>query len=69
MSDICDDDLPALSEFGLLAENAEQAGVTGPVPAVRRVESGGISALRWGDCRRGWCSYTAAARTRTPGTP
>ncbi|MDT5000732.1 MAG: hypothetical protein QOK12_2837, partial [Mycobacterium sp.] len=49
MSDISDDDLLGLSEFGLLAENAEQAGATGPLPAVRRVESGGISALKWGE--------------------
>lgn len=31
-----------------LPENAEQAGVTGPLPAVERVERGPISALRWG---------------------
>jgi esterase len=49
MSDIADDDLLGLSEFGLLAENAEQAGASGPLPAVRRVESGGVSALQWGD--------------------
>jgi esterase len=49
MSDISDDDLLGLSEFGLLAENAEQAGVTGPLPNVRRVDVNGISALQWGD--------------------
>ena len=49
MTDIADDALAGLSEFGLLAENAEQAGVTGPLPSVRRVESDGISALQWGD--------------------
>ncbi len=49
MTDISDDDLLGLSEFGLLTENAEQAGVAGPLPSVRRVESGGISALQWGD--------------------
>ncbi len=49
MTDISDDDLLGLSEFGLLPENAEQAGVTGPLPAVRRVEAGGISALQWGE--------------------
>ena len=49
MSDISDDDLLGLSEFALLPENAEQAGATGPLPAVRRVEAGGISALKWGD--------------------
>ncbi|HXO47164.1 MAG TPA: alpha/beta hydrolase, partial [Mycobacterium sp.] len=49
MSDISDDDLLGLSEFGLLAENAEQAGATGPLPPVQRVDAGGISALQWGD--------------------
>jgi pimeloyl-ACP methyl ester carboxylesterase len=49
MIDISDDALHGLSEFGLLPENAEQAGVTGPLPSVRRVEAGGISALQWGD--------------------
>jgi len=41
-----------LSEFSLLAENAEQAGVGGPLPNVKRVEAdtadGKVSALRWG---------------------
>jgi esterase len=49
MTEISDDDLLGLSEFGLLPENAEQAGVAGPLPSVRRVEAGGISALQWGD--------------------
>jgi pimeloyl-ACP methyl ester carboxylesterase len=49
MTDISDDELVGLSEFALLPENAEQAGVTGPLPTVRRVEMGGISALQWGD--------------------
>ena len=49
MTDISDDDLVGLSEFALLPENAEQAGVSGPLPTVRRVESGGVSALQWGD--------------------
>ncbi|WP_343708590.1 alpha/beta hydrolase [Mycobacterium sp.] len=49
MTAIADDELLRLSEFGLLAENAEQAGVTGPLPPVRRVEAGGISALQWGE--------------------
>jgi esterase len=49
MTDISDDDLLGLSEFGLLPENAEQAGVTGPLPSVRRVEADGISAIQWGD--------------------
>lgn len=42
------DDLAGLSEFDLLAENAEQAGVSGPLPTVERVTAGDISALRWG---------------------
>ena len=49
MTDISDDDLVGLSEFGLLPENAEQAGVTGPLPSVRRVEADGISAIQWGE--------------------
>jgi pimeloyl-ACP methyl ester carboxylesterase len=43
-----DDELVGLSEFGLLHENAEQAGVSA-VPNVQRIESGPISALKWGD--------------------
>ncbi len=49
MTDISDDALVGLSEFGLLPENAEQAGVTGALPSVRRVEADGISAIQWGD--------------------
>ena len=49
VSDISDDELLGLSEFALLPENAEQAGVTGPLPAVRRVDAGEISALKWGE--------------------
>jgi pimeloyl-ACP methyl ester carboxylesterase len=45
---ISDDELLALGEFALLGENAAQAGVDGPLPAVTRVERGPISALRWG---------------------
>ena len=37
-----------MDEFTFLPENAAQAGVTGPLPAVTRVEHGAISALRWG---------------------
>ncbi|TDK84861.1 alpha/beta hydrolase [Mycobacterium paragordonae] len=43
------DDLAGLSEFDLLAENAEQAGVSGPLPTVERVTAGDVSALRWGE--------------------
>ncbi|HEX5144432.1 MAG TPA: alpha/beta hydrolase [Mycobacterium sp.] len=46
---ISDDELLSLGEFALLPENAEQAGVSGPLPPVRRVESGDISAIAWGD--------------------
>ncbi|MBX9640691.1 MAG: alpha/beta hydrolase [Mycobacteriaceae bacterium] len=52
MTDISEDGLAELSEFSLLPENAEQAGVTGSLPTVERIEtdtpSGQISALRWG---------------------
>ncbi|HET7074013.1 MAG TPA: alpha/beta hydrolase [Mycobacterium sp.] len=47
-----EDGLAELTEFALLSENAEQAGVAGPVPDVERVQAdsaeGTISALRWG---------------------
>lgn len=46
---INDDDLAGLSEFALLDENARQAGVSGPLPNVERINVGGVSALRWGD--------------------
>ena len=46
---VSDDDLAGLDEFGLLHENAEQIGVSGPLPSVQRVESGPISAIKWGD--------------------
>lgn len=46
---LSDDDLIALDdEFALLAENAEQAGSTTPLPPVSRIDLGPISALRWG---------------------
>ncbi|WP_102419214.1 alpha/beta fold hydrolase [Mycobacterium sp. 4858] len=52
MTEISEDELDGLSEFALLSENAEQAGITGPLPDVQRVEAGTgdgkISALRWG---------------------
>ncbi|OBA81901.1 hydrolase [Mycobacterium sp. 1164966.3] len=48
MTEISEDELAGLSEFSLLAENAEQAGVSGPPPEVKRVDTGTISALRWG---------------------
>ncbi len=53
VTEISEDELAGLSEFSLLAENAEQAGVAGPLPNVERVEAdtvgGKVSALRWGD--------------------
>ena len=53
MTNIPDDELDGLSEFALLPENAEQAGVSGPLPGVQRVDvdtaDGKISALCWGD--------------------
>jgi pimeloyl-ACP methyl ester carboxylesterase len=48
-ADVSDDDLAGLDEFGLLHENADQIGVTAPLPSVARIESGGISAIKWGD--------------------
>ncbi|MEB3980822.1 alpha/beta hydrolase [Mycobacterium sp. 663a-19] len=48
MTEISEDELAGLSEFSLLPENAEQAGVSGPLPAVERVDAGAVSALRWG---------------------
>jgi pimeloyl-ACP methyl ester carboxylesterase len=47
--EISDDDLLDLDEFALLPENAEQIGHTGTLPTVTRLESGDISALKWGD--------------------
>ncbi len=49
MAEISDDELRDLDEFALLPENAEQIGHTGPIPAAVRVDSAGISALKWGD--------------------
>jgi pimeloyl-ACP methyl ester carboxylesterase len=46
--DVSDAELAGLSEFALLGENARQAGIAGAPPTVERVESGAISALRWG---------------------
>ncbi|MGV0625181.1 alpha/beta fold hydrolase [Mycolicibacter minnesotensis] len=43
-----DEELAGLSEFALLDGNAKQAGVSGPLPVVQRIETDGISALRWG---------------------
>ena len=48
MAEISDDELAGLDEFALLPENAEQIGATGPLPAVERIDSGAISALKWG---------------------
>ena len=44
-----DEELLDLDEFALLPENAAQIGATGPLPTVERVDSGPISALKWGD--------------------
>jgi pimeloyl-ACP methyl ester carboxylesterase len=49
VAEISDDELQGLDEFALLTENAEQIGHTGPLPAVVRVDSGDVSALKWGD--------------------
>lgn len=45
---ISDDELLGLDEFGLLHENAEQIGASGPLPAVERIEHGPVSALKFG---------------------
>jgi pimeloyl-ACP methyl ester carboxylesterase len=47
MVEISDDELLSLDEFGLLPENAEQIGAEAILP-VERIESGPISAMRWG---------------------
>ena len=65
VTDISEDELSGLSEFSLLTENAEQAGVTGALPEVERIDidipdipdtrdtpGGRISALRWGQAPR-----------------
>ena len=46
-TDYSDEELAALDEFALLPQNAEQAGLSGPLPPVHRVDLGGISALHW----------------------
>jgi pimeloyl-ACP methyl ester carboxylesterase len=38
----------SLNEFALLDGNARQAGATGPLPHVERIDVGCVSALRWG---------------------
>jgi pimeloyl-ACP methyl ester carboxylesterase len=43
-----DAELLNLDEFALLPENAEQIGVSS-IPAVRRIEAGPVSAIKWGD--------------------
>jgi pimeloyl-ACP methyl ester carboxylesterase len=49
MTDIsADDELASLSEFTFLRENAKQAGATGPLPTVERINSAAISALKFG---------------------
>ncbi|KUI26260.1 alpha/beta fold hydrolase [Mycobacterium sp. GA-2829] len=45
---ISDDELVGLDEFALLPENAEQIG-TSDIPPATRVDSGPISAIKWGD--------------------
>jgi pimeloyl-ACP methyl ester carboxylesterase len=53
VTDIPEDELAGITEFSLLSENAEQAGVAGPLPHVERVAAGSgdreVSALRWSD--------------------
>jgi pimeloyl-ACP methyl ester carboxylesterase len=50
MTDIsADDELASLSEFTFLKENALQAGATGELPTVERIDTAAISALKFGD--------------------
>jgi esterase len=49
VTDTSGDELVGLSEFALLHENAEQAGIQGPLPDVQRIDTGAVSALQWGD--------------------
>lgn len=50
MTDIsADDELASLSEFTFLRENAKQAGATGPLPTVERIDTAAVSALKFGD--------------------
>jgi pimeloyl-ACP methyl ester carboxylesterase len=53
VTDIPEDELSGVTEFSLLSENAEQAGVAGALPHVERLTAGAadreVSALRWGD--------------------
>lgn len=50
MTDIsADDELASLSEFTFLRENAKQAGVTGALPTVERIDTAAVSALKFGD--------------------
>jgi pimeloyl-ACP methyl ester carboxylesterase len=44
-----DDELASLSEFTFLKENAKQAGASGPLPTVERIDSPDISALKFGE--------------------
>ena len=46
---ISDADLLDLDEFALLPENAEQLGLSGPLPQAQRLDLGPISAIKWGD--------------------
>jgi len=50
MTDIsADDELASLSEFTFLRENAKQAGATGALPPVERIDTAAVSALKFGD--------------------
>ena len=44
-----DDELASLSEFTFLKENARQAGATGSLPSVERIDTAAVSALKFGD--------------------
>ena len=44
-----DDELARMSEFDFLHDNARQAGISGTPPSATRVDSGPVSALKFGD--------------------
>lgn len=49
-----------MHEFTYLPDNAEQAGVAGPLPPVTRVDRGPISALQWGSADSPHCGAEPA---------
>jgi esterase len=60
VTEISEDELAGLSEFSLLSENVEQAGASGPVPDVERIEAG------TGESRVSALRFSPAASQRAP---